>query len=116
MLCFVYQRTNFIEKFFLVPLKETVFQYEDLEVLYGFGYMDGLSKKSIEPIYGSRIENVQPGVIKDIQLFSEMTTVDIAVAMMTTRDALNILCERIRKSDCYLPKVSIKSRLGSCIF
>ena len=106
MLCFVYQRTNFIEKFFLVPLKETIFQYEDLEVLYGFGYMDGRSKETIKPIYSGRIENVKPVVAKDIQLFSEMTTVDNTVAMETTRDAFNILCKRIRKSDCYLPKVN----------
>ena len=59
MLCFAYQRTNFIEHFFSVPLQETAFQYEELEILYGFGYMDGVSKEILEPHYKNGFETVR---------------------------------------------------------
>ena len=103
LLCFAYQRTNFIERFFNVPLDDAHLQYEDLEALYGFAYMDGMSKEILEPFYDN--QTVRPAVPARIQHFVEMTTLDKAVSMNTSRGVLNVLCKRIRKSDKFFPQV-----------
>ena len=52
MLCFAYQRTEFIEQFLTITsLKKIKFEKKHLEILYGFGYMDGFSREILKTLY-----------------------------------------------------------------
>ena len=78
--------------------------------MYGFAYMDGMSKEILEPFYNdnneSFLRSVRPDVSARLQLFLGMTATYTSVSMETSRYALDILCKRIRKSDYFFPQVS----------
>ena len=106
MLCFAYQRTNFIEDMFPVPLKLIRFQKEDLEILYGFGYIDGRSKEVLKTLYDIETTGYDMPTNSKSDLFLRMTTSNIIINMTESRNILNLLCKRIRKSISFFAMVS----------
>lgn len=107
MLCFAYQRTNFIEHMFPVPLKLIRFQKEDLEILYGFGYIDGQAKYLLKTLYDIETTGYDMPINSKSDLFLRMTTSNIIINMTESRNILNLLCKRIRKSDSFFTMVRI---------
>lgn len=105
MLCFAYQRTNFIEHMFPVPLKLIRFHKEDLEILYGFGYIDGQSKDVLKTLYDIESTGYDVPINSKSDLFLRMTTSNIIINMTESRNILNQLCKRIRKSIYFFAEV-----------
>ena len=113
MLCFAYQRINFIEHFFITttPLHKTKFEKRHLEILYGFGYMDGCSRDILETLYDQerKIEfferEISTSYFSSDRLFLTMTATRKKIDIEASRAVLNLLCYRLRKSHSFFPVV-----------
>ncbi|XP_066936674.1 transient receptor potential cation channel subfamily M member 4-like [Clytia hemisphaerica] len=110
MLCIAYQRMNFLEHFNLFKPKKIKFNFEDLEILYGFGAHDGNTKSLLREEFEKGWKDAD---IPKLKLFTEMTRLNkhshAAVTMEHSRNILLRFCKRICKSEqTFLPKVPNK--------
>lgn len=104
MLCFAYQRTEFIEQFLTITsLKKIKFEKKHLEILYGFGYMDGFSREILKTLYDEEYFS-----FTDEELFLTMTSTRSIIDVEKSRKALNNLVDRLRQSHSFFPEVKKK--------
>ena len=124
MLCFAYQRTEFIEQFLTITsLKKIKFEKKHLENLYGFGYMDGFSREILKTLYDEEnfrsyiyisyptLIHYQTSSITGEDLFLTMTTTRSIIDVEKSRKALNNLVDRLRQSDSFFPEVKKKCNI-----
>ena len=105
MLCLAYERVEFIETFFNNSLHEMEISFSELELLYGFGYVDGKSWELLKDFYYDNSKKIDEATHENMQLCIKLTNSRRVINMETSREALNDYCERIRKSQCFFPQV-----------
>uniref|UniRef100_A0A7M5V598 Ion transport domain-containing protein n=1 Tax=Clytia hemisphaerica TaxID=252671 RepID=A0A7M5V598_9CNID len=113
MLCLAYQRVNFIEEYFQTHLNQLQISFNDIEVLYGFGFNDGKSQEILEPYFENGFKQTDDKTTERLGLFNAMTgrssLVKSAVDMISVRNALNVLCKKIQKTEFFFPVVDDKT-------